>query len=319
MNYLRSISWLALLIPLLTSCSSSGIPPELMEPGKRVTETKGLPRDNNHDPSNIILHDGKYYMWYTVHVVTPENSFDFFAHTRIDYVTSSDGFHWEYGGVAIDKGGKGDLDEKGALTAYVVPYENKFYMFYSAIPGYYRPDTVSRRGFTVAVADSPEGPWEKTNNQILKGSEGDEWDNHFVGDAHIIRWKNKWWLYFKGVGIGVSPAETQIGVAISDHLPGPYEKHPANPLIKGHAFSVWKHGKGIAFIGGKSAEQHVFYSTDGLNFLKAGPFPNKSTGLFYPDNFLDRGKNKGILWGVDTGEEGDRRIIYRFDCNIAEP
>ena len=300
---------------LLEACMQQDIPEELFSPGKKSVETAGLPSDDNHDPSNIIFYNGNYYLWYTQHVITPEQPYDHFAHTRIDYITSPDGIHWEYKGIAVDKGGEGDLDEKGALTAYVVPHNDKFYMFYSAIPGYFSKDTVSKRGITVAMSDTPDGPWIKTGKKILWGSEDGRWDDHFNGDAHIIRYKNQWWFYFKGVGIGDKPDETQLGIAVSDNLLGPYLKHEANPLIHSHAFSVWKHGTGIALVAGKHSEQNVFYAPDGLHFKKSGPFPNKSTGFYYPDNFRDDGRNKGITWGVDVRENGVREL-YRFECNF---
>jgi beta-xylosidase len=297
---------------LLGSCSNGVIPPELLSPKQVITETKGLPEDDNHDPSNIIYHNGKYYLWYTQHVITPNQPYDHFADTRIDLVTSRDGIHWEYGGVAIEKGEEGELDEGGALTAYVVPYNGKFYMFYSAIPGHFKTGTVCRRGITAAVADSPEGPWAKTGKKIIWGSEEGRWDDHFNGDAHVIRYKGEWWFYFKGVGIGVKPNETQLGVATSENLLGPYVKHQDNPLTNAHAFSVWKHGKGVALIAGKHWEPNIFYAPDGLNFIIAGQFKNKSTGIYYPDNFLDMGENKGTFWGVDVGENG-KRYLFRFD------
>lgn len=308
----------ALILPLIVllifsqGCNGDGIPEDLYLIKKTVRETTGMPMDNNHDPSNVIHHEGRYYVWYTQHMVTPDQPYDHFAHTRIDYITSTDGIHWEFGGTAISHGEEGDLDKTGALTAYVVPWEGKYYMFYSAIPGYFRKDTVSKRGITVAVADTPDGPWIKTNRKIVWGSEDGNWDDHFNGDAHVIRYNGKWWIYFKGVGIGVKPWETRLGVALSDSLLGPYVKHEANPLASAHAFSTWKHGKGVAMVAGRHATPVVYYAEDGLHFKPAGPFPNKSTGFFYPDNFSDKGTNKGPEWGVDVLDLAVRELC-RFD------
>lgn len=315
MNSSASISLCLLLIITLMffhGCNGGGIPDELYMIEKADVETTGLPTDNNHDPSNVIHYDGRYYVWYTQHVVAPGQPYDHFAHTRIDYITSPDGIHWEFAGTAISQGQEGDLDEKGALTAYVVPWEGKYYMFYSAIPGYFRKDTVSKRGITVAVADTPDGPWLKTNRKIVWGGEDGNWDDHFNGDAHVIRYNGNWWMYFKGVGIGVKPQETMLGVAVSDSLLGPYVKHEANPLAYAHAFSTWKHGKGVAMVAGRHAAPLVYYAHDGLHFKPAGPFPNKSTGFFYPDNFSDNGANNGPEWGVDVRDLAVRQL-YRFD------
>ena len=311
---LRLPVWLFLpviVLWLLRGCNGEGIPDELYSLQVSDAETTGLPTDNNHDPSNVIFHEGRYYVWYTPHEVGPSQPYDHFAHTRIDCSSSADGFHWEFSGTAIAPGKEGDLDEKGVLTAYVGPWEGKFHRFYSAIPGHFRKDTVCRRGITAAVASHPAGPWVKTNRKIVWGSEDGNWDDHFNGDAHVIRYQGQWWFYFKGVGIGVGPQQTMLGVAISDSLLGPYIKHEANPLASAHAFSTWKHGKGVAMVAGRHAPPHVYYAPDGLNFEPAGPFPNRSTGFFYPDNFKDKGANSGPAWGVDV-----RDLAFRELCRI---
>ncbi|MCP4313866.1 MAG: family 43 glycosylhydrolase [Bacteroidetes bacterium] len=299
---------LILTLMLFQGCKGDVVPDELYLIEKTVRETTGLPKENNHDPSNVIYYKDRYYIWFTQHMVTPDQLYDHFAHTRIDYITSTDGIHWDFAGTAISHGEAGDLDETGALTAYVVPWEGKYYMFYSAIPGYFRKDTVSKRGITVAVADTPDGPWLKTNRKIVWGSEDGNWDDHFNGDAHVIRYNDKWWIYFKGVGIGVKPQETMLGVAVSDSLLGPYIKHEDNPLASAHAFSTWKQGKGVAMVAGRHAAPVVYYAHDGLHFKPAGPFPNKSTGLFYPDNFSDNGANTGPEWGVDVRDLAVREL-----------
>jgi hypothetical protein len=291
------------------------IPAELFTPDKTIVETTGLPADDRHDPSNIIYHRGTYYMWCTHHVVTEDQPYDAFQHTQIHLYTSQDGLHWRDQGLALEKGGKGDLDEKGALTAYVVPHEKKFYMFYSAIPGTFDNALTSKRGISAAIADRPEGPWEKTGKKILWAGDDGCWDELMAGDANLIRKDGKWWFYYKSKQFGASALETMLGLAIGDSLLGPYRKHEANPLMKAHAFSAWKHRDGIALVGGRNAEQHVFWSTDGIHFQKAGPFQNKSTGFFCPANFTDRENEQGVSWGVDVTLTSPRRI-FRFDCDL---
>ena len=116
----------------------------------------------------------------------------------------------------------------------------------------------------------------------------------------MIRFRGQWWFYFKGVGIGIKPHQTMLGEAISDSLLGSYEKHEANPLTSAHAFSTWKHGKGVAMLAGKHAAPNVYYAPDGLNTEPAGSFPNKSTGFYYPDNFSDDGVYRGPELGADV-------------------
>ena len=66
----------------------SGIPPELTTPNKQKIKTHGMPADDNHDPSNIIRHDGEYYCWYTEHYT---DTYDAFVDTRLRLMTSPDG------------------------------------------------------------------------------------------------------------------------------------------------------------------------------------------------------------------------------------
>jgi hypothetical protein len=308
-------TWLLIFTGFPNIMYSQEVPVELMSPDKRKVETMGLPINDNHDPSNMIYYQGSYYMWCTHHIITEDQPYDHFMHTRIDMYTSTDGIHWQYRGVALDQGKKGELDEKGALTAYVVPFEDKYYLFYSAIPGSFDDAQRSKRGISAAVANSPDGPWQKTQKKILWAGADGEWDELLNGDANIIRKDGQWWFYFKGKKYGASPLETQLGLAISDSLLGPYRKHEANPLMLAHAFSAWKDRNGIALVGGRNSEQNVFWSADGIHFSRGGPFENKSTGFYCPGNFMDGDNNTGVSWGVDVTRTNPR-IIFRFDCDM---
>lgn len=307
--------WIILSTGSMNLLDPMEVPPELQRPNKRIVETEGLPANDRHDPSNIIFYQGRYYMWCTHHVVTEDQPYDPFMFTRLHLYVSRDGLHWEDMGIALDRGGKGDLDEKGALTAYVVPYENKYYMFYSAIPGTFTDHLKSKRGISAAIAESPDGPWVKTGKKIIWSGADGCWDELMAGDANILRKDGKWWFYYKGKKFGASALETRLGLATADSLLGPYTKHGANPLIPAHAFSAWKHRDGIALVGGRNAEQHVFWSTDGIHFSKAGPFPNKSTGFYCPANFTDQDNEIGVAWGLDVTLTSPRRI-FRFDCDL---
>ena len=307
--------WLIMVAGPTGLLYSQAVPAELLTPNKRMVATTGLPDNDRHDPSNIIYHQGNYYMWCTHHVIKEGQPYDHFMHTRIHLYTSRDGIHWEEKGIALDKGGAGDLDEKGALTAYVVPFAGKFYLFYSAIPGSFEDPQTSKRGISAAMADSPDGPWVKTGKKILWAGHDGEWDELMAGDANIFRKDEKWWFYYKGKKYGASALETRLGLAIADSLLGPYRKHEANPLILAHAFSAWKHRDGIALVGGRNSEQHVFWSTDGIFFFRGGPFQNKSTGFFCPDNFTDQDNDQGVTWGLDVTLTSPRRI-FRFDCDM---
>ena len=90
-----------------------------------------------------------------------------------------------------------------------------------------------------------------------------------VGDSNAVFREGKWWLYFKGKKAHEKPWETHIGVAVSDHIEGPYEVHPNSPLFDGHAFTAWKHRGGIAALRGKYWPE-ILWSEDGLDFVDTG-------------------------------------------------
>ncbi len=69
------------------------VPQKLRAAHRERVETTGLERDpavERHDPSNIILHRGKYHFWFTEH----EKFTSGFTHGYIRPATSEDGFDW---------------------------------------------------------------------------------------------------------------------------------------------------------------------------------------------------------------------------------
>ena len=298
------------------------IPPELKNVQKTVVPITGIdkaPHAENHDPSNVVRHGGKYYVWYTEHVPSdPE-----YSSCYIKYATSEDGLHWYVGGTAISKGGKGDPDEKGVLTPYVVHCDEKWYMLYLALDARFRgaDDWQSQqRGIWIAEADSPDGPWRKVQDAPLlwPGSDG-EWDELTCDNANPIFREGRWWLYYMGRKKGSHPFDSYIGLAMADQITGPYEKQRESPLMTGHAFVVWAHRSGVAAIGGEADqldEQCVRWSEDGIHFVEAGHFENKSVGFFCPDNVNGGVSNCGVGWGFDVVRKITPRYIYRFDCTM---
>jgi len=194
-------------------------------------------------------------------------------------------------------------------------------MFYTAVPKGYKGRRADgkKAQIALAVADDPMGPWEKKGLVFKVSKNG--WDRHKVDDVNVVRHKGRWLLYYKGFTEKLKRAEdTKIGLATATELTGPYTRHDGNPIMQGHAFSAWKHRDGIALVGGGGSKQVVFWSTDGVNFVPAGPFKNRCTGFYVPEgNFTDKPNNRGVTWGVDvTGyptAPGKARL-FRFECEL---
>lgn len=265
------------------------------------------PTWERHDPSNIIKHQDKYLLWATEH--RPGTGF---VDCRIILFSSPDGLDWTFEQIALDQNPSKAWDDAGVLTAYVVPYENKFYLFYTGVSTEFENANTSRRGMGYVVSDSPYGPWERppSNQVLLPGGKG-AWDELCVDDANIIRQGNQWHFYFKGRAMGGHSSDSQVGYAVSDKLTGPYKKYEANPLFHGHAFTVTKYGDGLLALPG-AHNQYAFWSSDGIHFTKGAAVKHKSTGVYNPADFEPNAKGAPVEWFIDV-VPASPRILRRVD------
>lgn len=283
------------------------------------------------DPSRIILHNGKYYMWYTYRK-TPlppqgaENCNDSIASTDWDlgeiwYATSKDGFTWEEQGVAVARPPKPQLGHRAVTTAEVLEWKGKYYMYFQAfnVPSGTRGDDCP---VSVAVADSPDGPWKHTGKIVLENGKKGEWDEHIIHDPFPLVHDGKIYMYYKS---GFNHRDAG-GLAISDSPDGPFEKHPLNPVLNsGHEVSLFPFREGVAAMVIKAGNEHntIQYAADWVNFKIASfvnLMPNAPAG-FILDAFTDSGNGRGILWGLchftGMGEKRDYSRLDRFDCDLS--
>lgn len=306
------------------------IPTELTKIKRAVVPTTGLPSDNNHDPSNIIFFEGKYYLWFTQHM--NDRPYDHFADTKIMCCTSSDGYAWSQPFDALLPSESEAWDDSGVLTAYVIRHNGKFYLFYTGVDKRFASGETSYRTCGVAVADSPDGMFKRFRSKpiLLPGAAG-SWEDEANDDITILYWKEKWHAFFKGTTYAcTNPDMTQLGVATSNNFEGPYEKYQGNPIIKGHAFAVWPYGDGLLMLTGlkhtegtiyggdwhdKIGIQYLYYSSDGINFEPCCEFPNRAAGIYYPDNDGTHRYDICDCWGVsvNTTDTDKKRFIERFD------
>jgi len=85
----------------------------------------------------------------------------------------------------------------------------------------------------LAVADRPEGPWRRVGDRPILDANPDAraWDGYIVVNPALLQHPNgQFWLYYKAWDRH-NDGLRKMGVAIADRLEGPYERHPANPLI----------------------------------------------------------------------------------------
>ena len=297
------------------------------------------------DPSAVIKVDDLYHVWYSK---STGKSYGFgsgdyanktFPWDQCDlwHATSRDGWHWEEEGLAIERGPEGAYDDRSVFTPEILAHDGKFYLVYQVVKSPYL-----RRSYehiSMAVADSPNGPWEKVDGPILETAQDGEWDgdednrfhvksqgsfdSHKVHDPCLMYFNDKFYLYYKGEPMGermyMGGRETKWGVAISDKAEGPYVRSEYNPISNsGHEICVWPYAGGVAaMLTTDGPERNTLqWAPDGVNFeikawIKGAPEAN---GLFRtPDH--DKAPLEGLRWGLCHRVDGQRGWMERFEVD----
>ncbi len=275
-------------------------------------DLRGLePEDGltRRDPSDVIRHDGRYWVWYT-RTDRGHSGYD----ATVWCASSEDGLCWREEGEAVARGGPGEWDEQSVFTPGILVFEGRFYLFYTSVQKPFSEAALTAIG--AAVADCPEGPWEKLPpNPLLLPGEGEAFDSHRVDDSCLMVREGRCWLYYKGRQMGLSPAETKMGLAVADEPAGPWRKHPDNPLIPtGHEVLCWPDHDGVAAL--VSRPPSIWYAADGLAFERLADLDErpKAPGAWRPDAFGDPDEGAGIEWGIcQENGPGSWPYLRRFD------
>lgn len=280
------------------------------------------------DPSAVIQVGDTYYTWYTrgegetKGFGTGDVSAKVFPWDQCEiwYATSKDGWTWKEQGRAVGRGPDGAFDDRSVFTPEIFVHEGKYYLVYQVVQS---PYTIRvKENVAMAVADSPDGPWEKLPEPILRPADNGIWlgeeddrfaviergdfDSHKTHDPCLLYYKDKFYLYYKGEQMGermtFGGRDVRHGVAIADRPEGPYVKSPYNPISNsGHEICVWKYRGGVAsLITTDGPEKNTIqWAPDGINFeimsvLKGTPH---ALGLFRPED-TDGDPQDGIRWGL---------------------
>ncbi len=277
---------------------------------------KGVTR---RDPSDVLKVGGTYYVWYSKVLKAP-GVFKYPSGYSADiyYATSQDGKEWNEQGLAVGKGGSGAFDEHGVFTPNILAADSRYYLFYTGVPKPFDADTKTAIG--LAVSDSPEGPWTKieTNPVLLPSEDPDDFDSMRVDDAAFVVRDQKYWFYYKGRKMGGSPGETKMGVAVADKPEGPYVKHAAGPLHKGHEVMVWPQGNGIVSMATAAGPRMIYYAEDGIEFSSRTAVTNapRAPGCFREDAFGDGIGIQKLAWGISHATEQGDLYLRRFDSQF---
>ncbi|MHA6483358.1 glycoside hydrolase family 117 protein [Paenibacillus sp. strain BS8-2] len=309
------------------------------EPIEGLGYEEGIHR---RDPSSVIKVGDLYYVWYTKSVGAavgfntgdPDAKVFPWDQSEVWYATSPDANTWTEQGLAVGRGPKGSYDDRSVFTPEILHHDGKFYLVYQVIEGQYL--LRKYENIAMAVAESPEGPWRKTDAPILRPAMNGEWfgddDNRLtvkhkgdfdslkVHDPVLFHYNNQFWLYYKGEQKGEEMTfggrTTKWGVAISDHPEGPYVKSEYNPVTNsGHETLLWHYRGGMAgLLSTDGPEKNTIqYAHDGINFeieavIKnppeaAGPFRTADT---------ERSPLEGIRWGLSHNVHSKWNHILKF-------
>ncbi|CDF79872.1 36-anhydro-alpha-L-galactosidase (GH117) [Formosa agariphila KMM 3901] len=297
------------------------------------------------DPSAMIKHDGKYYVWYSKSV-GPSQGFGgdiekdkVFPWDRCDiwYATSEDGWTWKEEGLAVARGEKGSYDDRSVFTVEIMENDGMYYLCYQTVKSPYNVRVKNQIG--LAWSTSPNGPWTKSEEPILSPADNGIWkgteqnrflvekkgdfDSHKVHDPCIIPYKGKFYLYYKGeqMGEAITFGGRQIrhGVAVADNPKGPYVKSEYNPISNsGHEICVWPYNGGIAsLITTDGPEKNTIqWAEDGVNFEIMSVIPGVSAHAIGLNRTADVEKEPTeiLRWGLShIYNSYDYQSIMRFE------
>lgn len=301
------------------------------------------------DPSAVLLIGDTYYVWYTrgegetAGFGTGDPSQKVFPWdlTEVWYATSADGWEWKEQGPAVGRGAPGSFDDRAVFTPEIFTHDGKYYLVYQVVKAPYVLRV--KESIAMAVADSPDGPWEKLPAPILQPADNGVWlgeeddrfaviakgdfDSHKVHDPCLVYYREKFYLYYKGEQMGegrnFGGREIRWGVAIADSPTGPYVKSPYNPVTNsGHEVCVWLYEGGVAALLTTDGPEKntIQYAADGINFeivavLKRTP---EALGPFRTDQ-PDAGPLEGIRWGLCHAFRDGWQYIRRFETVQRKP
>lgn len=315
----------------------------------KYTKLKGFDYNNGdgtitrRDPSKVLFSNGKYYIWYThretpmapigipraqeTNDVIPSADWDL---SDIFYATSKDGFTWEEQGVAVPRPPKPNVGWRSVTTTDILEWKGKYYLYYQAFsvaPGKNGGDNCP---VAVSYANSPDGPWEPYNKDVIPNGPEGAWDQFSIHDPYPLVHNGKIYLYYKS-DFGKTATTKNVrmhGLAISDNPLGPFKKHALNPIMNsGHETTLFPFKEGVAAFAIRDGNESntIQYAKDWVNFEIASStdlMPD-AAGPYVPDAFTNTKDGRGITWGIShfTVPHGDWKrnhsVLLRFDCDLS--
>lgn len=276
------------------------------------------------DPSDVIISNGKYHVYYTKVFGRAAGYWGTIWHA---YSTDS-GFNWTETGEVLGTGDAGTFDAHATFTPNILKSGDTYYLFYTGVratPGrsdgvFENNDSTDITAIGVAVSDSPSGPFKRLQpNAVLEASRNpDHFDSYRVDDAALLYRDQRYWLYYKGrsrIHGHQGPHKTRMGVAFADHPAGPYTKHGPPLLAGSHEVLIWPFNDGVAALA--SLSKTIEFAPDGLDFLSQRlSVPVKTlplaAGAFRPELTQAVDNADGLSWGISMVHNGNESYLVRW-------
>ncbi len=307
------LAWVTVLGAVLGACeatSDSGDPAQPSLAEKLCTWTE--------HPDNPLIQppDGEFLLGDPTVLApaeSPDGKWHLFANSLlgIHHHVSADGIAWERL--------KPPLFSLGAMRPFILRDGGRYLLFYEQFSGFDQSSIQRTESVDLATWSTPTTVLEPTLDW-----EKEAFDT--IGNPYVTHRDGKYWLYYSASTVFLADAgfnePRYVGVATSDSLDGPWQKHP-QPLLGPDPNVSWRnHGAGsikllddevngqrIALENGiyLDAEGHsrsaiaVLASDDGLKWREVCTGPVILPGV---------GWKKALVYAFDTTREGDTIRLY---------
>lgn len=279
--------------------------------------------------------DGQYYLYFSFWPKSGSFDNDWVICSKIGYAVSDNPYgDFVYRGIALDSGI--GWDSGSVHNPAVIKHERKYYMYYMGNYGngeFWHHRNHQRIG--VAVADTPEGPWQRFDQPVIDVSP-QRYDSLMTSNPSVtIGDDGKFYMIYKAVednGKYPKGGAVVCGIAVADTPTGPFQKHnepilvnPENEWSVEDAFIWHENGRFYAiakdfqgyFTKSEKGDLALFYSDDAVDWKPAeNPLALKKELIFEdsvvplfrmerPQIYFEDDKPKVLLCACMPSEKAD--------------
>jgi hypothetical protein len=194
-----------------------------------------------------------------------------------------------YVSTVLSPRGPGFWDATTCHNPHIRQLGNRYYLYYM---GNANGKTNTKR-IGLAVADSLNGPWQRSDAPILEPGPAGAWDDHCTTNPSLVHHPNgEYWLYYKSWNTAEYERDKgkairgnrKYGLAVAQKPEGPFHKYAGNPLID---FSKLGDNKQLE-------DAFVWYEQDRFKMLA------RDMGVYAQDIGLYMDAKDGLHWSFPS-------------------